>query len=151
MWLFLSVLLLLLPHLVETVPACQDTIKYCQNCSPGFDCKIENSLAGIPFSQQEATCLQILQNDANLYAVAYDPSQVDKCFTYSCEQSESITYSTGYVTYMRTCNTGYKHLFIILVIWLCTQKSSIWKYVSERNKVFLKLNILVLLFTLLFY
>jgi len=136
MWLFLSVLLLLLPHLVETVPACQDTIKYCQNCSPGFDCKIEKSLAGIPFSQQEATCLQILQNDANLYAVAYDPSQVDKCFTYSCEQSESITYSTGYVTYMRTCNTGYKHFIILLVMWLCTKSAHFENTFLKETKYF---------------
>jgi len=116
MCLLFSVLLsLLLPHLVQAVPACQDTIRYCKNChyNPDSDCKTEVPVVGTSVSQQEAACLRRLQGNSSLYAVVYDPLQMGKCFKYNCEHSENTTYAAGYVTYMRTCNTGIQRL------WLC--------------------------------
>jgi len=107
--LFLSVVLLLLPHLLGAAPACPDTIRYCQNChyNPDSNCRQEPSLGNIAQSAIESKCIELLEQDRSLYAVVYSSTE-KKCFTYNCLHAAVLTYVLGQSTYMRTCDTGMK-------------------------------------------
>jgi len=122
---FFSVLLVLLPHLLEAAPACQSPIRYCQHChyNKNSNCRSERSLQGVSVSQQEAQCLAILQNDPTLYAVVYSSGELDKCFAYTCNETQALTYEDDkpYVTYMRTCDAGIKTFILAHLSTKCSE------------------------------